>query len=254
MHQVREVILSIWGYWIIYQNEVITHMSKKKKKGEREKERRRRRRRMKWIYLPIDGSYDEYFFMLIVSWIIQSTRQDVFILQLLQILAFVNILIYFFKTKIITLASDIIKNILYYFYISPSVLESFVYAIVNFITNREERVMFRYHIPRTWVHPGENLLVRHEELGGDPSKISLLTRTSQDIYAHVSEADPPPADSWKPNPEIWINYEQGWHISMINFASFGTPSGNCGTFCPGICHVNVTSIVQQVKKLLLVHV
>ena len=136
-----------------------------------------------------------------------------------------------------------------------------MYAVGNFITNREERVMFRYHIPRTWVHPGENLLVLHEELGGDPSKISLLTRTGQEICAHVSEADPPPADSWKPNqvfnsqiPEVRLNCEQGWHVSMINFASFGTPSGNCGTFSPGICHVNVTSIVQQVKKPLLVRI
>ncbi|GMY37244.1 beta-galactosidase 8-like [Fagus crenata] len=109
-----------------------------------------------------------------------------------------------------------------------------------------------YHIPRTWVHPGENLLVLHEELGGDPSKISLLMRTGQEICAHVSEADPPPADSWKPNlqfmsqiPEVRLNCEQGWRISMINFASFGTPGGKCGTFTPGICHVNVTSIVQQ---------
>nr|POE50522.1 beta-galactosidase 6 [Quercus suber] len=96
--------------------------------------------------------------------------------------------------------------------------------------------MFRYHIPRTWVHPGENLLVLHEELGVDPSKISLLTRTGQEICAHVSEADPPPADSWKPNqefksqiPEVRLNCEQGWHINMINFASFGTPRGNCAS-------------------------
>ena len=118
--------------------------------------------------------------------------------------------------------------------------------------------MLRYHIPRTWVHPGENLLVLHEELGGDPSKISLLMRTGQEICAHVSEADHQPADSWKPNlefmsqiPEVRLNCEQGWRISRINFASFGTPGGKCGTFTPGICHVNVTSIVQQVKTLLL---
>ncbi|XP_039044081.1 beta-galactosidase 8-like [Hibiscus syriacus] len=36
-----------------------------------------------------------------------------------------------------------------------------------------------YHVPRSWVHPGENLLVVHEELGGDPTQISVLTRTSQ---------------------------------------------------------------------------
>ncbi|KAJ9690322.1 hypothetical protein PVL29_012796 [Vitis rotundifolia] len=109
-----------------------------------------------------------------------------------------------------------------------------------------------YHIPRTWVHSGENLLVLHEELGGDPSKISLLTRTGQEVCAHVSEADPPPADSWQPNLEfmsqssqVRLTCEQGWHISMINFASFGTPRGHCGTFNPGNCHANVLSVVQQ---------
>lgn len=119
-------------------------------------------------------------------------------------------------------------------------------------------IMSRYHIPRTWVHAGENLLVLHEELGGDPSKISLVTRTGQEICGHVSEADPPPADSWKPNlsfmsqsPEVRLTCERGWHITSINFASFGTPQGYCGTFSPGICHVNVLSLAQQVTKSFL---
>lgn len=109
-----------------------------------------------------------------------------------------------------------------------------------------------YHIPRTWVHPGENLLVLHEELGGDPSKVSLLTRTGQEICAHVSEADPPPADSWKPNTEfvsqsaeIHMTCERGWLITSINFASFGTPEGRCGTFSLGNCHADVSLLVQQ---------
>ncbi|KAG6755966.1 hypothetical protein POTOM_039380 [Populus tomentosa] len=109
-----------------------------------------------------------------------------------------------------------------------------------------------YHIPRTWVHPGENLLVLHEELGGDPSQISLLTRTGQDICSIVSEDDPPPADSWKPNlefmsqtPEVRLTCEHGWHIAAINFASFGTPEGKCGTFTPGNCHADMLTIVQK---------
>ncbi|KAK0579520.1 hypothetical protein LWI29_027451 [Acer saccharum] len=109
-----------------------------------------------------------------------------------------------------------------------------------------------YHIPRTWIHPGENLLVLHEELGGDPSLVSLLTRDGQDICSFVSEADPPPVDSWKPNvdfesqiPQVRLACERGWHISSINFASYGTPEGSCGTYSPGSCHVDVLSIVEK---------
>ncbi|TXG47309.1 hypothetical protein EZV62_026603 [Acer yangbiense] len=110
-----------------------------------------------------------------------------------------------------------------------------------------------YHIPRTWIHPGENLLVLHEELGGDPSLVSLLTRDGQDICSFVSEADPPPVDSWKPNvefesqiPQVRLACERGWHISSINFASYGTPEGSCGTYSPGTCHIDALSIVEKV--------
>lgn len=109
-----------------------------------------------------------------------------------------------------------------------------------------------YHIPRTWVHSGENLLVLHEELGGDPSKISVLTRTGQEVCAHVSDSDPLPADAWKSNlefvsrsPEVRLTCEQGWQITSIAFASFGTPTGHCGAFSLGSCHIDVLSIVEQ---------
>ncbi|OMO76562.1 hypothetical protein CCACVL1_15591 [Corchorus capsularis] len=109
-----------------------------------------------------------------------------------------------------------------------------------------------YHIPRSWVNPGNNLLVLHEELGGDPTKISVLTRTGQEICSFVSENDPLPVDSWKPNlgfmsqsPQARLTCEQGWRITSINFASFGSPSGNCGEFTRGTCHGNVLSTVQK---------
>lgn len=116
-------------------------------------------------------------------------------------------------------------------------------------------MMFRYHIPRTWVHDGENLLVLHEELGGDPSKISVRTRTGQEICAYISDTDPPPANSWKPNsefisqkPEVQLTCDQGWHITSIIFASYGTPIGSCGTtFTMGTCHADVLTIIEQVR-------
>ncbi|KAK4347099.1 hypothetical protein RND71_033438 [Anisodus tanguticus] len=77
-----------------------------------------------------------------------------------------------------------------------------------------------YHVPHSWLTPAKSLLVLHEELSGDPSKISLSTRSGQKICAHVSESDPPPVDTWKPNkdiayqePSLRLNCEQGWTIN-----------------------------------------
>ncbi|XP_010316701.1 beta-galactosidase 6-like isoform X3 [Solanum lycopersicum] len=109
-----------------------------------------------------------------------------------------------------------------------------------------------YHVPRSWLKPEKNLLVLHEELGGDPSKISFSTRSGQTICAHVSELDPPPVDTWKTDkdqtsqePSLQLNCEQGWTITAVNFASFGTPTGDCGAFIEGSCHWDVLSIVHQ---------
>lgn len=116
----------------------------------------------------------------------------------------------------------------------------------------------RYHVPRSWINPGENLLVLHEEIGGDPSKVSVLTRTGQEICAVISEADPAPVDSWKPNsefmpngPQVQLSCEAGWRITSIRFASFGNPQGSCGAFAPGACHSNVVSVIEQVCLLFL---
>ncbi|XP_031399214.1 beta-galactosidase 8-like [Punica granatum] len=109
-----------------------------------------------------------------------------------------------------------------------------------------------YHIPRSWVHHGSNLLVLHEEIGGDPLKISILTRTGQEICAFISESDPPPPDSWKPNselhpqsPQLRLSCDKGWLITSVSFASFGTPHGSCGSFSPGSCHVDMLETIRK---------
>ncbi|CAN1221977.1 Beta-galactosidase 8 [Linum grandiflorum] len=110
-----------------------------------------------------------------------------------------------------------------------------------------------YHVPRAWVHPGDNLLVLREELGGDPKQIKVLSHTGQEICSVISEKDPPPPESWRPNmgftsqsPEVRLKCEQGWHITSINFAGFGDPEGECGSFSPGgSCHADMLSVVQN---------
>lgn len=110
-----------------------------------------------------------------------------------------------------------------------------------------------YNIPRTWLYTGENMLVLHEELGGDPSQISVVRRSAQHVCSIVSEADLPPADTWEREvgfqsqvPENRLTCDEGWHIASISFASFGNPQGECGAFIPGSCHIDVSSYVQQV--------
>ncbi|XP_051128365.1 beta-galactosidase 6-like isoform X2 [Andrographis paniculata] len=109
-----------------------------------------------------------------------------------------------------------------------------------------------YHIPRPWLNPGKNLLVIHEELGGDPSTISLVAQNRQRICNRVSETDLPPADTWESGedfasriPELRLTCETGWRIASIRFASFGTPEGNCGAVKQGTCHTDVSSIVHK---------
>ncbi|XP_039127499.1 beta-galactosidase 6-like [Dioscorea cayenensis subsp. rotundata] len=117
-----------------------------------------------------------------------------------------------------------------------------------------------YHIPRSWVNPGQNLLVLHEEIGGDPSKITVVTKTGQEICAQVSELDPPPVGSWKPSadtmskhvtPSIRLSCEQGWRINSVSFASFGNPKGQCGKFSHGTC--NAEGVIPIVQKECLGH-
>lgn len=115
-------------------------------------------------------------------------------------------------------------------------------------------LLFRYHIPRSWVYPGDNLLVLHEEIGGDPTSISILTKTGQEICAFITETDPPPPELWKPNtelvpqsPQLRLSCDKGWVINSVSFASFGTPQGSCGTFSAGACHVSVLETVKKVN-------
>ncbi|XP_072989067.1 beta-galactosidase 5-like [Typha latifolia] len=113
-----------------------------------------------------------------------------------------------------------------------------------------------YHVPRSWLQPTRNLLVVFEELGGDASKISLVKRSVSSVCADVSE--------WHPNiknwqiesygqpeehrrPKVHLRCAPGQSISAIKFASFGTPSGTCGSFQQGSCHAPNSQTILEKK-------
>ncbi|KAF3440738.1 hypothetical protein FNV43_RR19024 [Rhamnella rubrinervis] len=102
-----------------------------------------------------------------------------------------------------------------------------------------------YHVPRSWLKPTQNLLVLFEELGGDPSRISLVKRSVSSVCAEVTEYHPT-LKNWHiesygkseefHSPKVHLKCSPGQSISSIKFASFGTPSGTCGSYQQGICH------------------
>lgn len=97
-----------------------------------------------------------------------------------------------------------------------------------------------------------------EEIGGDPSKVSVLTFASQEIWAVISEVDSSLVDSWISNSEstwnglqVRLSCDAGWLITSNSFASFKNPQGSCGSFSPGACHADAVSTVEQVCLLFL---
>ncbi|KAF8388824.1 hypothetical protein HHK36_025504 [Tetracentron sinense] len=103
-----------------------------------------------------------------------------------------------------------------------------------------------YHVPRSWLNPTQNLLVLFEELGGNPTGISLTRRTIESVCADIFEMQPTlmnlhiqaygKVKPLRPEAHLWC--APGQKISSIKFASFGTPGGVCGSFQEGKCHAH----------------
>ncbi|KAH9700707.1 Beta-galactosidase 8 [Citrus sinensis] len=114
-----------------------------------------------------------------------------------------------------------------------------------------------YHVPRSWLKSSGNTLVLFEEIGGDPTKISFVTKQlGSSLCSHVTDSHPLPVDMWgsdskiqrKPGPVLSLECPNpNQVISSIKFASFGTPLGTCGSFSRGRCSsARSLSVVRQV--------
>lgn len=113
-----------------------------------------------------------------------------------------------------------------------------------------------YHVPRSWLKPTQNSLILFEELGGDPTRITLLKRSMTSVCADVTEYHPN-IKNWHiesygksqefHRPKVHLHCGPGHSISSIKFASFGTPLGTCGSFQQGTCHATTSYDVLQKK-------
>ncbi|KAL3621849.1 Beta-galactosidase 3 [Castilleja foliolosa] len=113
-----------------------------------------------------------------------------------------------------------------------------------------------YHLPRSWLKATQNLVVLFEEVGGDPTRINVVKRSVTSVCAAVSEYHPN-IKNWRmegygiktqdfDKPKVHLRCGPGQSISLIKFASFGTPLGTCGTFQEGTCHApNSHTILER---------
>lgn len=121
---------------------------------------------------------------------------------------------------------------------------------------------FRYHVPREWLKPKDNLLVIFEEQGGNPEGLLIVTVKRDNICTFVSDLNPPRLDSFsredseiknlaeEVGPTAYLKCDGKKVIRSIVFASFGNPAGSCGNFTVGTCHARQTgSIVEKVILL-----
>ncbi|KAI5446803.1 hypothetical protein KIW84_014589 [Lathyrus oleraceus] len=79
-----------------------------------------------------------------------------------------------------------------------------------------------YHVPRSFLNDNMNTLVLFEEIGGNPQSVQFQTVTIGTICANVYEGS-----------QLELSCQNGQVISQIQFASFGNPQGQCGSFKKG---------------------
>ncbi|KAL7115747.1 hypothetical protein ACP275_04G200300 [Erythranthe tilingii] len=112
----------------------------------------------------------------------------------------------------------------------------------------------QYHVPRSWLKPTGNTLVVLEEIGGDPTMISIATREIGLICGAVSESYPAPLDLWDSNyltrvtkPTLLLECPyQSQVIKELQFVGYGNPQGKCGSFSQGQCRSNrATTVVNK---------
>lgn len=128
-----------------------------------------------------------------------------------------------------------------------------IYGSSKCLTNCGKPPQQRYHVPRSWMKPRDNVLVVFEEIGGDPTQISFASKEIGSLCSQVSESHPPPVDSWNPDqtgkrlgPMLSLECPSPDQvITSIKFASFGTPHGTCGSYIHGRCRSSTALPIVQ---------
>ncbi|CAI0445309.1 unnamed protein product [Linum tenue] len=115
-----------------------------------------------------------------------------------------------------------------------------------------------YHIPRSFLKRGRNLMViLEEEEGTNPEKIEILTVYRDIICSDTTENHIPAVKSWarkqgkilsvvnKVRAEARLRCPFQKRIVSVEFASFGDPYGTCGSYTRGNCSSPLSKFIIQ---------
>ncbi|KAK8625188.1 hypothetical protein V6N13_090063 [Hibiscus sabdariffa] len=104
-----------------------------------------------------------------------------------------------------------------------------------------------YHIPRAFIKPKDNLIVIFEEERGNPKAVFISTANRDTICSVVGEQHPPSPRGFENKagivrplvndlkPKAELTCPDQMKIAAVEFASFGDPLGNCGSYVQGNC-------------------
>ncbi|CAN1771305.1 Beta-galactosidase 13, partial [Linum perenne] len=115
-----------------------------------------------------------------------------------------------------------------------------------------------YHIPRSFMKRRLNLMViLEEEEKANPEKIEILTVNRDTICSDIAEDHIPTVKSWARqqgkilkivdmvHPAAQLRCPFHKKIVSIDFASFGDPSGTCGSYAEGNCSSPLSKSVVE---------
>lgn len=123
-------------------------------------------------------------------------------------------------------------------------------------------VNFRYHIPRAFLKPKDNLLAIFEEIGGNIDGVQIVTVNRNTICSYIKESDPTRVNNRKREDIViqkvfddarrsaTLMCPDNRKILRVEFASYGNPFGACGNYILGNCSAPSSKrIIKQVYHL-----
>ncbi|CAL0318934.1 unnamed protein product [Lupinus luteus] len=130
---------------------------------------------------------------------------------------------------------------------------------MNFLSPIGKPTQSEYHIPRSFLNPKEeNLLVVLEEEIANPGQIEILTVDRDVVCSFITEKHPPNVNSFASKdmkfhsvietvkPAAILKCSNFKKVVAVEFASYGNPSGFCGSFALGNCTMAAAkNIVEQ---------